>query len=212
MGKIAVIGTGGSGLGSAYLLNPDHDITVYEKAGRIGGHSRTVTVDYDGHAIPVDTGFIVFNRPNYPNLTGLFAHLGVAVQESDMTFSASIDEGWLEWGARDLDAVYGQRRNLLRPRFALLVRDVMRFNAGAEAAVARHPHFTLDQLITHMGLGDWFRRFYILPMAGAIWSCPLREMLTFPARTLVRFFVNHHLLSVRGQSQWYTVTGGAQEY
>jgi predicted NAD/FAD-binding protein len=212
MAKIAIVGTGISGLGAAWLLNPDHEITVYEKAPRVGGHSRTVTVDYDGTAIPVDTGFIVFNRPNYPNLTSLFAYLGVTVHDSDMTFSASIDDGWLEWGARNLDAVYGQRRNLLRPRFALLVRDVMRFNAGAEAAVARHPHFTMDQLITHMGLGDWFRRFYILPMAGAIWSCPLREMLAFPARTLVQFFVNHHLLSARGQPQWYTVTGGAQEY
>jgi len=212
MAKIAIVGTGISGLGAAWLLNPNHEITVYEKAARIGGHSRTVTVEYDGTAVPVDTGFIVFNRPNYPNLTGLFAHLGVAVHESDMTFAASIKDGWLEWGARDLDAVYGQRRNLLRPRFALLIRDVMRFNAGAERVVERFPHFTMDQLITHMGLGDWFRRFYILPMAGAIWSCPLREMLAFPARTLIQFFVNHHLLSVRGQPQWYTVTGGSQEY
>ena len=100
----------------------------------------------------------------------------------------------------------------MRPRFALLVRDVLKFNAGAEAAVERHPHFTLDQLISHLGLGDWFRRFYLLPMAGAIWSCPLGEMLRFPAWSLVRFFANHHLLSATGQPQWYTVTGGAQEY
>jgi predicted NAD/FAD-binding protein len=212
MARIAIIGTGISGLGAAFLLHPRHDITVYEKAPRIGGHSRTVTVDYDGRAIPVDTGFIVFNRPNYPNLTGLFRHLGVPVHESDMTFAASIRGGWLEWGAKDLGTVFGQRRNLLRPRFALLVRDVMKFNAGAEAAVERHPHFTLDQLISHLGLGDWFRRFYLLPMAGAIWSCPFGEMLRFPAWSLVRFFANHHLLSIAGQPQWYTVTGGAQEY
>jgi predicted NAD/FAD-binding protein len=212
MAKIAIVGTGISGLGAAWLLNPDHEITVYEKAPRIGGHSRTITVDYGGRDIPVDTGFIVFNRPNYPNLTGLFAQLGVPVHKSDMTFSASIKGGWLEWGAKDLDAVFGQRRNLLRPRFALLLCDVMKFNIGAEAAVARNPNFTLDQLISHMGLGEWFRRFYLLPMAGAIWSCPLSEMLAFPARTLVRFFVNHHLLSVTGQPQWYTVTGGSQEY
>jgi predicted NAD/FAD-binding protein len=212
MARIAIIGTGISGLGAAFLLHPRHDITIYERAPRIGGHARTVTVDYDGRAIPVDTGFIVFNRPNYPHLSGLFQHLNVPVHESDMSFAASIRDGWLEWGAKDVSAIFGQKRNLLRPRFALLVRDVMRFNAGAQAAVERHPHFTLDQLIDHLGLGDWFRRFYLLPMAGAIWSCPFSEMLRFPAEVLVRFFANHHLLSVTGQPQWYTVTGGSRQY
>jgi len=212
MARIAVIGTGVSGLGSAYLLHPDHDITVYEKAGRIGGHSRTVTVDYDGQAIPVDTGFIVFNRPNYPNLSGLFAHLGVSTHASDMTFAASIRDGWLEWGAKDLDSVIGQRRNLLRPRFGLLVRDVIRFNTQAQDMVERHPELSLDGLITKLGLGEWFRRYYLLPMSGAIWSCPPCEMMNFPARTLVRFFANHHLMSFTGQPQWRTVTGGSQEY
>src|SRR5476651_528912 len=135
MAKIAIVGTGISGLGAAFLLHPQHDITVYEKAPRIGGHSRTVTVDYDGMPIPVDTGFIVFNKPNYPNLTGLFAHLQVPTHKSDMTFSASIRGGWLEWGAKNLDAVLGQRHNIFRPRFASLVRDVLTFNAGAEAMV-----------------------------------------------------------------------------
>jgi predicted NAD/FAD-binding protein len=212
MARIAVVGTGISGLGSAFLLEPGHDITVYEKAPRIGGHSRTITVDYDGTRIPVDTGFIVFNRPNYPNLTGLFRHLGVPTHDSDMTFAASIRDGWLEWGAKDLWAVVGQRRNLLRPKFGLLVRDVMKFNAQAVATVERHPELTLEGLIAKLGLGEWFRRYYLLPMSGAIWSCPPCEMMHFPARTLVRFFANHHLLSVRGQPRWYTVTGGAQEY
>lgn len=212
MAKIAIVGTGISGLGSAYLLNPDHEITVYEKAARIGGHSRTVTVDYDGTPIPVDTGFIVFNKPNYPGLSGLFAHLGVPTHDSDMTFAASIRDGWLEWGARDLGAVLAQPRNLLRPRFGLLVRDVIRFNARAEATVERHPHLTLQGLIDKLGLGEWFARYYLLPMSGAIWSCPPCEMMHFPARTLIRFFANHHLLSYTGQPQWRTVTGGAQEY
>jgi predicted NAD/FAD-binding protein len=212
MARIAIVGTGISGLGSAYLLHPDHEITVYEKAPRIGGHSRTVTVDYDGRPIPVDTGFIVFNRPNYPNLAGLFAHLGVPSHASDMTFAASIRDGWLEWGAKDLGAVIGQRRNLLRPKFGLLVRDVMIFNARAQNMVERHPELSLEGLIRKLGLGDWFRRYYLLPMSGAIWSCPPCEMMNFPARTLVRFFANHHLLSVTGQPQWRTVTGGSQEY
>jgi predicted NAD/FAD-binding protein len=212
MARIAIVGTGISGMGAAWLLHRDHEITLYEKAPRIGGHSRTVTVDYDGRKIAVDTGFIVFNRPNYPHLTGLFAALGVPVHESDMSFAASIGDGWLEWGAKDLGAVFAQRRNLFRPRFAGLIRDVMTFNAGAQATVARHPELSLGQLIAQMGLGEWFRRFYLLPMAGAIWSCPPGEMMDFPARTLVRFFANHHLLSVAGQPQWYTVTGGSQEY
>ena len=212
MAKIAVIGSGISGLGSAFLLGKDHEITVYEKAPRGGGHARTVTVDYDGEQIAVDTGFIVFNRPNYPNLTGLFSHLGVPSHASDMTFAASIRNGWLEWGASDLNSVIGQRRNLLRPRFALLVRDVLKFNARAVETVERHPSLTLDGLIRFLGLGEWCCRYYLLPMSGAIWSCPPSQMLNFPARTLVRFFANHHLLSLTGQPQWRTVTGGSQEY
>jgi predicted NAD/FAD-binding protein len=212
MAKIAIVGTGISGLGAAYLLSRLHEVTVYEKAPRIGGHARTLTVDYDGTPIAVDTGFIVFNEKNYPHLSAMFRHLGVATHKSDMSFAASIRNGWLEWGAKDLNAVLGQRRNLLRPKFALLVRDVFKFNTQAQAAVARDPSQTLEQLIVSLGLGDWFRRFYLLPMAAAIWSCPPREMLRFPAETLIRFMANHHLLSASGQPQWYTVTGGSQEY
>jgi predicted NAD/FAD-binding protein len=212
MAKIAVVGTGISGLGCAYLLNPNHEITVYEKARRIGGHTRTVTVDYGGKAIPVDTGFIVFNRTNYPNLSGLFKHLNVPTHASEMTFAASIRDGWLEWGAKDLDAVLGQRRNILRPKFGLLVRDVMIFNTQAQETVERHPDLSLEGLIRKLGLGEWFRRYYLLPMSGAIWSCPPCDMMNFPARTLVRFFANHHLMSFTGQPRWHTVTGGGQEY
>ncbi len=212
MAKIAIIGTGISGLGAAYLLNRKHEITVYEKAARIGGHSRTVTVDYDGKTIPVDTGFIVFNEKNYPQLSAMFRHLNVPTHKSDMTFAASIRDGWLEWGAKDTNAVFGQRRNLLRPRFGLLIRDVFRFNAQAEETADRYPDLTLDEFLSLLKLGDWFRRFYLLPMCSAIWSCPPREMMNFPARTLIRFMANHHLLSASGQPQWMTVTGGSQEY
>jgi predicted NAD/FAD-binding protein len=212
MARIAIIGTGISGLGTAYLLHPHHDITVYEKAPRIGGHTRTVTVDYDGVKIPVDTGFIVFNPKNYPHLTALFRHLEVPTHKSDMSFAATIRDGWLEWGAQDTNTVFGQRRNILRPRFLHLIGDVLRFNRDAQAAAERHPGFSLEELLSHLQLGDWFKRYYLLPMAGAIWSCPPAEMLRFPALSLIRFFVNHHLMSASGQPQWYTVTGGAQEY
>lgn len=212
MAKIAIIGTGISGLGAAHLLNQRHEITVYEKAARAGGHARTITVDYDGKAVPVDTGFIVFNEKNYPQLSAMFRHLGVPTHKSDMTFAASIRDGWLEWGAKDTNAVFGQRRNLFRPRFGLLIRDVFRFNSAAIDTVEKHPDLTLDGLIETLGLGDWFRRFYLLPMCSAIWSCPPCEMMRFPARTLIRFMANHHLLSPSGQPQWMTVTGGSQEY
>ena len=212
MAKVAVIGTGISGLAAAYLLNPLHDITIFEKERRVGGHARTITVRHDGKDIPVDTGFIVFNRPNYPHFSAMLRHLDVATHKSDMTFAATIQDGWFEWGAENLNTVFGQRRNMLRPAFYGVCRDVMRFNAQAVETVERHPHLTLDGLLHKLRLGDWFRRYYILPMGGAIWSCPLSQMLEFPARTFVRFFQNHGLLAFNGQPQWYTVTGGAQNY
>src|SRR6201996_1285396 len=212
MAKIAIIGSGISGLGASYLLDQRHEITVYERQGRIGGHARTLTVDYDGKKVPVDTGFIVFNEPNYPHLSAMFRHLGVATHKSDMTFAASIQDGWFEWGAENLNTVFGQRRNMLRPAFYGVCRDVMRFNTKAVETVERHPGLTLEGLIRKLGLGEWFRRYYLLPMGGAIWSCPLSQMLEFPARTFVRFFQNHGLLAFTGQPQWYTVTGGAQNY
>ncbi len=212
MSRIAIIGTGISGLSAAWLLNPHHEITVYEKEGRIGGHSRTVTVRHGDRIIPVDTGFIVFNERNYPNLTALFRELGVAIKKSDMSFGLTADDGGLEWGARNGNAVFGQRRNLFRPKFLKLFIDVMRFNASALAAVEREPNLTLGELISRMKLGDWFKRYYLLPMGGAIWSCPTRQMLSFPAATFVRFFKNHGLLSITGQPQWYTVEGGSESY
>lgn len=212
MAKIAVIGTGISGLAAAWMLHRRHDVTVYEKNARPGGHSRTMTVRHGDRDIAVDTGFIVFNERNYPNLTQLFRRLNVPVKNSDMSFGLTVDDGRLEWGAKSLSAIFGQRRNLVRPRFFKLLYDVFRFNQGVVAEVERAPHLTLGGLLAKMRMGDWFLRHYLLPMAGAIWSCPPRQMLEFPARTFVRFFVNHHLLSLRGQPQWLTVDGGSQIY
>ena len=211
--RIAIIGTGISGMGAAYLLHQaGHDITVYEKNAVTGGHTRTIEVDYGGTLIPVDTGFIVYNLPNYPYLSAMFKHLGVAVQKSDMSFGISVNRGAFEWGARSLNAVFGQRRNLFRPSFYQLIRDVLRFNAGAEAMVALEPQLTLGELVARMRLSSGFMRYYLLPMGGAIWSCSPKTMLEFPARTFVRFFKNHALLDIRNQHQWYTVSGGSREY
>lgn len=212
MPKIAIIGSGISGLASAYFLKRKHDITLYEKEDRLGGHSRTITVRKDGRIIPVDTGFIVFNERNYPNLTALFAELGVPVKDSDMTYAMSVGNGDFEWGAQDLNTIFGQRRNIFRPSFYRLFGEVMRFNRAAEEAVAANPVISLGDLIASMGLSEQFRQLYLLPMSGAIWSSPPRQMLAFPARVFVDFFRNHGLLAMSGQPQWRTVDGGSKEY
>lgn len=213
MRSIAIIGTGISGMASAYLLQQaGHRVTVYEKASRVGGHTRTLNIDYNGTQIAVDTGFIVYNEPNYPNLLGLFRHLGVAVQKSDMSFAISVANGKFEWSARTLNSIFGQRSHLLSPKFYGMIRDVLRFNARALATVTAQPEMTLRDLIAHLKLGQGFMDYYLLPMGGAIWSCAPETMLDFPAGTFVQFFKNHGLLSLNGQHQWYTVTGGSQEY
>lgn len=210
--KIAIIGSGISGLGAAYLLHAGHDITVYEKANYIGGHSRTLDVATPQGSVPVDTGFIVFNHRNYPNLVGLFKHAGVVYEKSDMSFAASIMQGWLEYGTRDLKGIFAQRKNFLRPAFWKMIADVFRFQKDALRYLNAAPHITLGRCLDELNMGDWFRRYFILAMGGAIWSCPPQQMLLFPARSFVRFFHNHGLLTVNDQPQWYTVTGGSREY
>lgn len=212
MASIAVIGSGIAGLSAAYLLQQKHNVTVYEREPRLGGHSRTITVKHGDRIIPVDTGFIVFNERNYANLTALFAKLGVVVKSSDMTYAFTMRNGGFEWGAKDLNTIFGQRRNLLRPWYLRLVRDVFRFNREAASRLANDPQITLGQLVDAMGLGDAFKRYYLLPISGAIWSCPPQQMLQFPATVFVNFFENHSLLSMEGQPQWLTVDGGSQQY
>lgn len=202
--KIAVIGAGISGLGAAYLLHRQNDVTVFEKNAYTGGHSRTLEVE----GIPVDTGFIVYNEPNYPLLSVLFRHLGVATQKSEMSFGASIADGFLEYSSK---APFAQRKNILRPAYLRMVADILRFNCMAERYIDM-PDITLGECLDRLGMGEWFRRYYILAMGAAIWSCSATTMLAFPAGTFLRFFKNHGLLTVSNQPQWYTVTGGSQAY
>ena len=208
--KIAIIGGGISGMAAAWLLAPRHRVTLYEAEPRLGGHARTVLAGLRGDQ-PVDTGFIVFNYANYPHLTRLFRELDVPVEKSDMSFGASVDGGRVEYALTSLGALAGQRRNLLRPGFYRMVQDIFRFNARAEAA-AVSDDVTIGDLVRELGLGDWFRRYYLLPICGAIWSTPPEGVADFPARTLVRFFRNHALLGATGQHQWWTVSGGSVEY
>ncbi len=210
---IAVIGAGISGLGAAMILQQKYAVTLYEAEPRLGGHARTRTVlGPDGRPVAVDTGFIVWNRRNYPQLGGLFEWLQVPTHASDMSFAVSIGNGWLEYGTQSLQAALAQKRNLLRPRFAGMLRDIFRFNAQALSILDDARERTLGDYLDELHLGDWFRRYYLLPMGGAIWSCPPATMLGFPAKTFVRFFHNHGLLSTQGQPQWYTVTGGSETY
>lgn len=208
MSRIAIIGTGISGLGAASLLHLSHDITVYEKSAAIGGHTRTLAVN----GVAVDTGFIVYNERNYPLLTRLFGHLGVETQPSNMTFGVTNDNGTLEWGAESLNAVFGQRGNIINPRFWKFLCDILRFNRQAEKKAAQNPGITLGELARAMGMGDWFLKYYLLPMGGAIWSCPLDAMLAFPADLFVSFFKAHGLLTITQQPKWRTVKGGGREY
>lgn len=210
--RIAIIGTGISGMGAASILHPHHDITVYEKNDCIGGHSRTVDVSTPDGIIAVDTGFIVFNGRNYPLLTKLFEHYHVPIAKSDMSFGASIEGGWLEYGTQNISNIFAQKRNVLKPQFWGMVRDILRFNRQAKAYLEKDPSISLGNCLDALGMGDWYRQYFILPMGACIWSTPLVQMLDFPASSFLRFFENHGLLSVNDQPQWYTVHGGSKEY
>ncbi|MBC7139419.1 MAG: FAD-dependent oxidoreductase [Defluviimonas sp.] len=208
--RIAVIGGGISGMAAAHRLAANHRVTLIEAAPRLGGHARTVLAGRRGDQ-PVDTGFIVFNRVNYPHLCALFAELDVPVAASDMSFGASIDGGRFEYGLKSLGAVFTQKRRAADPRFWRMLRDIFRFNRHALAA-ADDPAMTIGALLDRLGTGPWFRDYYITPLSGAIWSTPTRGILEFPAQAMLQFFSNHALLSHTGQHQWFTVRGGSVEY
>jgi len=208
--RIAVIGGGISGMGAAHLLADHHRVVLYEAAPRLGGHARTVVAGKRGDQ-PVDTGFIVFNRVNYPHMVEMFEKLDVPVADSSMTFGASINGGALEYGLRSVASVFCQPRNAANPAFLRMLWDINRFNTHA-VRVADDPAMTIAQFLDKLGTGAWFRDYYILPLSGAIWSTPTRGILDFPAQAMIKFFQNHALLSATGQHKWYTVQGGSVEY
>lgn len=208
--RIAVIGGGISGMAAAHLLAERNPVVLFEAEPRLGGHARTVIAGKHKDQ-PVDTGFIVFNRVNYPHLTRLFDRLGVPTAESSMSFGASIRGGALEYGLAGLDTIFAQRKNAFSPRFLRMLSDILHFNRNAEA-VADDPSMTIAELLGRLGTGAWFRDHYITPFSGAIWSTPTSGILDFPAQALVRFFRNHALMDYEGQHQWHTVRGGSVEY
>nr|WP_315397578.1 FAD-dependent oxidoreductase [uncultured Duganella sp.] len=216
--KIAVVGSGISGLSCAYrLIEGGHEVVLYEAGAHFGGHSNTVDVTFSGQTHGVDTGFLVFNHHTYPNLTALFAELGVETAASDMGFSVKLPVGArvLEWAGGNLDQVFCQRGNLFRPAFLRMLRDILRFNQAATALARTAPapaHVSLGSYLDAHGYSAQFRDWYLLPMAACIWSCPSEQMLAFPLASFVRFCDNHGLLQVNGRPQWRTVRGGSREY
>ncbi|WP_425497592.1 NAD(P)/FAD-dependent oxidoreductase [Hoeflea ulvae] len=211
--KIAVIGSGISGASAAWALHGLHDVTVYEANKRAGGHTATVDIDYDGAAISVDTGFIVYNELNYPNLTALFAHLGVNTHDSDMSFALSLDHGKLEWGGDTLSTLFAQKRNLLRPSFLLMLREILRFNKIClqDRADGHLMARSIGDYLNWRGFSPGFMNNYLVPIAAAIWSTPAKRMLEFPATYFVNFFENHRLIYAE-RPTWRTVTGGSRNY
>ena len=208
--RVAVVGGGISGMAAAHLLAPEHRVVLFEAEARLGGHARTVLAGKRGDQ-PVDTGFIVYNRVNYPHLVALFEKLDVPVATSNMSFGASIRGGWLEYALASVDALFAQRSNIVNPSFLRMCRDILYFNKHAEGA-ALDPGLTISGLLDRLGTGPWFRDYYILPLSAAIWSTPSVGILDFPAQSLIRFFKNHALMSLSGQHQWFTVRGGSIEY
>ena len=221
--RVAIVGSGISGLAAAHALHGQANVTLFEAADYFGGHTHTVDVTLPGaHGLVthgVDTGFLVFNERTYPNLIKLLADLKVETAKSDMSFSVQVPRAGgqqLEWSGSSLNTVFAQRKNLVNGRFLRMLRDIVRFNrittdianTNAEAAMMQ----PLSAFLAEQKFGDEFRDWYFLPMMGCIWSCPTDQMLQFPVATMIRFCYNHGLIQVTNRPQWWTVKGGARHY
>jgi uncharacterized protein len=213
--RIAIIGSGISGLGAAHALaHQGHSLVVYEKQARLGGHSNTVELNLDGQTFGVDTGFLVFNDRTYPRLINLFDELKVESAASEMSFAVRNDQTGLEWSGTNLRALFADPWNLIRPRFLIMVREILRFNrdATALAASVTSNSETLGEYLRRNSYSAGFADDYLLPMAACIWSAPKAQILAFPLTTFVHFFHNHGLLAITNRPQWRTVRGGSKQY
>lgn len=214
MQSIAVIGTGIAGLTSAWLLRKKYKITVFEKNTYIGGHSNTISIDTKQGEIPVDTGFSIFNQANYPNTTALFNLLDITTTPINMSFSASINQGEIEYGISGINSLFSQRKNILNPNFLHMFLEVIRFNHVAKQALNNHEaeFLTLEEFLEYHRFKNYFKQYYLLPMAAAIWSCPVATLLSFPATSFIHFFNNHGLLNVFQKPKWLSIQSGSQNY
>jgi hypothetical protein len=213
MRRIAIVGSGISGLGAAWLLREVAHVTLFEAAPRLGGHADTFEARFGAHVVPVDTGFIVLNDRTYPNLLGLFASLGVALDASDMGFAVSVRDGALEYGGGTLAQLFAQKRNLFRPAFHGMWRDILRFYREAPRVLhAADSDRPLGEWLEANRYGRAFIDDHLLPMGAAIWSASVAGMRAFPLRGFVQFFANHGLMQVNNRPQWRTVRGGSRAY
>lgn len=215
MKKIAIVGSGISGLTCAYLLNKNNEIRVFEAGDYIGGHTATKTVQAQGESWQIDTGFIVFNDRTYPNFEKLLAQIGVGRLASEMSFSVSNQDSGLEYSGTNLNSLFAQRRNLFNPKFLLLIKQILRFNRLCNYAWLEQridSEQSLGDFLKKNNFNDYFANHYILPMGAAIWSSSLQEMQGFPLYFFIRFFYNHGLLSISNRPQWYVIPGGSKQY
>src|SRR3989338_2350032 len=211
--RVAVIGTGISGMLAAYLLAPEHDLTVFEANDYIGGHTNTIKTEMDGKPYAVDTGFIVYNDWTYPNFIKLMAKLGVESQASSMSFSVKCEKTGLEYNGTSLNSLFAQRVNFFRPSFYLMIRDILRFNRESVSILdTGNESVTLGEYLRENGYSKQFAEHYIIPMGSAIWSAAPEDMLKFPLYYFVRFFKNHGMLSVNERPQWRVIRGGSSRY
>ena len=207
--RIAVIGSGISGLSAAWLLAKSHDVTLYEKDARLGGHSHTVDAKVGGRTLPIDTGFIVYNERTYPNLTAFFAHLQVATASSDMSFGVSLDGGRFEYSSNSVLSYLKDPRILANPRFWTVLREVVRFYKTGPATMRRMAGqgLTLGEFLNAFGYGREFQEDHLLPQAAAIWSCSIHEIRDYPAAAFIAFCDTHGLMSFSDRPRWRTVVG-----
>jgi predicted NAD/FAD-binding protein len=214
MKRLGIVGTGIAGLGAAWLLRKHLAITIYEQQSHLGGHTNTITVDENGRAVPIDTGFMVFNHVTYPNLTRLFTELNVATKRTDMSFSVQHAPSGLEYNGGSLGLLFAQRKNLLKVRHWKMLMAINRFNNEAVPALSdgRFASMTLREYVEARQYGNDLWERYLVPMSSAVWSTPPEKMAQFPAVTLLRFWHNHGFLGLHTQHPWWTVCDGAQSY
>ncbi len=211
--RIAIVGTGISAMTAAFLLHGRHELTVFDKASYVGGHTNTLDVTIGGQSYPVDTGFIVFNDWTYPNFIRLLDRLGVESRASTMSFSVACDQTGLEYNGGSITGLFAQKRNLASPRFLGMLRDILRFNRLARAfAESGDDRTTMREFVGHHGLGEYFYDKYLVPIAASIWSADPRKVAQFPMRFMAEFFRNHGMLNVWDRPQWRTVVGGSRTY